>query len=71
MSIFKARYVWVVYIESKQTSVSQALLLFLSRVKEFEEIFAQDVIDLKQIRQQAFNGKLMYIFNNIIIDIYI
>lgn len=37
-------------------------------MKEFEDIFAQDVVDLKQLRQQAFNGKLVYIFNIIIID---
>lgn len=40
-------------------------------MKEFEDIFAQDVVDLKQLRQQAFNGKLVYILNIMIIDINI
>lgn len=38
------------------------LFVCVRSVKEFEDIFAQDVIDLKKLRQQAFNGKLVYIF---------
>ncbi|KRG05801.1 TBC1 domain family member 13 isoform X2 [Drosophila mojavensis] len=32
------------------------MAIFKARVKEFEDIFAQDVIELKQLRQHTFNG---------------
>lgn len=54
MAIFKARFVAVILNLKRLDKMN--VLLNLHSVKEFEDIFAQDVIEIKQLRQHTFNG---------------